>query len=168
MNGPWFGDASVARRCAVFGAVAWLVAACVVVPHPWQESFARMLLLLAPFVVLPLCAGGGDGAVPARATAERVALRLACATSVAIAQALPRGMVAAAATLPWAGFLTARAIAALANPDSARAALRSPRSFCSAAAPALGVVGGAWIAGRLAHAAILERGVESAAAVAAS
>ncbi len=96
------------RYAALVGAIVWLGWSVVTATFPLEASWATALLLLAAWVLIPLCLGVLFKSVPPSDLdwSGRIAMHLylpaACALGVSCS--LPVGIGAAISALPWLGF----------------------------------------------------------------
>jgi hypothetical protein len=140
----------VTGRLALVGVLAWCVVAWWIAPDPLDQDWARLLLLLAPFVCLPLLlpellAHEHSSSTAWRPRGRTLVVWWICASSsFGISQFLAPGPTAVATALPWALLLATFGAHAALGLLHLRRLLRSPATFCVGAAPLLGLVGAAW------------------------
>ncbi len=130
----------------VVGGLAWVTALVVLFPRPVDTVWAKLLLLLAPLVLVPLglrsvCLQSATVASD-RLRLVFVVLKLSAAIILGVAFVLPQGLLAAALALPW---LTTTGLMALSGLARAWRHRRGPMSeLCVDAGLIYAFVGGFW------------------------
>jgi hypothetical protein len=133
-------------RLALIGAMIWCGLLIGLHPNPHDVRWARMLLLLAPLVLVPLGLGLWEQATKSsQLTAIRIFVKrftLPAALLFAVAQGLDQGWLAASLALPW--LLITGLIAVMGINDAWKNRHAPVDRLCIDAGLAYLAVGGAW------------------------
>jgi hypothetical protein len=125
------------------GGIFWCAALVVLRPGPFDTGWARLILLLAPLVLVPLGLrlAGVTSSLDRLARAV-VVLQLPAALALGFSFLLDQGLPAAALSLPW---LATTGLMALVGLRAGWSNRRGPlREFCIAAGLVYAAVGGGW------------------------